>query len=191
MLKKILVAVDGTPCSENAACTAFAMARRMGARVVLTSVVLKPHNPSEWAWQHFVHQKTETQELLQRWARIGETGWEIAVDSKLLEGEHVAQEIVAYAESEDFDYLLIGTHGRSGFDYSLLGSVAERVARLSSIPVMISRRKDTDPRWHLGEAEHAKRSGEAEHVKRSGEAEHVKRSGDAQTASLEGGTTHV
>jgi nucleotide-binding universal stress UspA family protein len=181
MLKKILVAVDGTPCSENAACTAFAMARRMGARVLLTSV-LKPHNPSEWAWQHFVHQKTETQELLQRWARIGETGWEISVDSKLLEGEHVAEEIVAYAESEDFDYLLIGTHGRTGFDYSLLGSVAERVARLSSIPVMISRRKDTDPRWHLGEAEHAKRSGEVEHAKHSG---------NSQTAKLEGGTSHV
>ena len=173
MLKKILVAVDGTPCSENAACTAFAMARRMGARVVLSSVVLKPHNSSEWAWQHFVHQKAETQELLQRWAQIGETGWEVAVDSKLLEGEHIAEEIVAYAENEDFDYLLIGTHGRSGFDYSLLGSVAERVARLSSIPVMISRRKDTDPRWHLGEAEHAKRNG------------------NSQTAKLEGGTTHV
>jgi nucleotide-binding universal stress UspA family protein len=173
MLKKILVAVDGTPCSENAACTAFAMARRMGARVVLTSVVLKPHNPSEWAWQHFVHQKTETQELLHRWARIGETGWEIAVDSKLLEGEHVAEAIIAYAENEDFDYLLIGTHGRTGFDYSLLGSVAERVARLSSIPVMIARRKDTDPRWHVGEAEHAKHSDKA------------------QTAKLEGGTTHV
>jgi nucleotide-binding universal stress UspA family protein len=191
MLKRILVAVDGTPCSENAACTAFAMARRMGARVVLTSVVLKPHNPSEWAWQHFVHQKTETGELLQRWARIGETGWDISVDSKLLEGEHVAEEIVAYAESEDFDYLLIGTHGRTGFDYSLLGSVAERVARLSSIPVMISRRKDTDPRWNLGEAEHAKRSDEAEHAKRSDEAEHAKRDGNSQTAKLEGGTSHV
>ena len=182
MLKKILVAVNGTPCSENAACTAFAMARRMGARVVLTSVVLKPHNPSEWAWQNFVHQKTETGELLQRWARIGETGWEISVDSKLLEGEHVAEEIVAHAENEDFDYLLVGTHGRSGFDYSLLGSVAERVARLSSIPVMIARRKDTDPRWHLGETELAKRSDETELAKRSDEA---------QTAKLEGGTTHV
>jgi nucleotide-binding universal stress UspA family protein len=182
MLKKILVAVDGTPCSENAACTAFAMARRMGARVVLTSVVLKPNNPSEWAWQHFVHQKTETGELLHRWARIGETGWEIAVDSILLEGEHVAEEIVKYADSEDFDYLLIGTHGRTGLEYSLLGSVAERVARLSSIPVMIARRKDTDPRWHLGEAEH---------VKRPSEAEHAKRPGETQTATLEGGTTHV
>lgn len=173
MLKKILVAVDGTPCSENAACTAFAMARRMGARVMLTSVVLKPHNHSEWAWQHFAHQKTEIGELLQRWAQIGEKGWEISVDVKLLEGEHVAQEIVAYAENEDFDYLLIGTHGRTGFDYSLLGSVAERVARLSSIPVMISRRKDTDPRWHVGEAEHAKRSTEAEHVKLEGGSTHV------------------
>jgi nucleotide-binding universal stress UspA family protein len=169
MLKKILVAVDGTPCSENAACTAFAMARRMGARVMLTSVVIKPHNDSEWAWQHFIHRKTETQELLQRWARIGEAGWEIAVDSMLLEGEHVAEEIVKYAEEGDFDFLLIGTHGRTGLEYNLLGSVAERVARHSSIPVMIARRKDTDPRWHLGETE----------------------TNLSEKAKLEGGTTHV
>jgi nucleotide-binding universal stress UspA family protein len=190
MFKKILVAVDGTPCSENAACTAFAMARRMGARVMLTSVVLKPRNAGEWAWQNFVHQKAETDELLHRWARIGEAGWEIAVDSSLLEGEHVAEEIIKYAEDGDFDFLLIGTHGRTGLEHRLLGSVAERVARGSSIPVMIARRKDTDPRWHLGEAEHAKRQGEAEHAKRLGEAEHAKRQ-SSETTTPEGGTTHV
>jgi nucleotide-binding universal stress UspA family protein len=169
MLKKILVAVDGTPCSENAACTAFAMARRMGARVMLTSVVVKPHNSSEWALKNFIHQKAETTELLQRWSRIGEAGWEIAVDSTLLEGEHVAEEIVKFAEEGDFDFVLIGTHGRDGFEYNLLGSVAERVARHSSIPVMIARRKDTDPRWHLGETE----------------------TNLFEKAKLEGGTTHV
>jgi nucleotide-binding universal stress UspA family protein len=169
MLKKILVAVDGTPCSENAACTAFAMARRMGARVVLASVAVTPKNPSDWAWQHFVHQKTEAGALLHRWAHIGETGWEIAVDSTLLEGEHVAEEIVKYAEEGDFDFLLIGTHGRTGLEYNLLGSVAERVARFSSIPVMIARRKDTDPRWHLGETE----------------------TNLSEKAKLEGGSTHV
>lgn len=150
MLKKILVAVDGTPCSENAACTAFAMARRMGARVVLVSVVESRGKESgDWGWKHFVRQKQITTELLRRWSRIGEVGWEIAVDFKLLEGEHISDEIVEFSNSQDFDFLVIGTHGRIGFDYTLLGSVAERVARNSSIPVIVARRKDTDPRWHV------------------------------------------
>lgn len=162
MLKKILVAVDGTPCSENAACTAFALARRMGARVVLASVVVsRGKNSSDWGLKYFLKQKEEAHELLKHWAQIGESGWEVAVDYKVLEGEHISDEIVKYAEVEDFDFLLIGTHGREGFDYTLLGSVAERVARGSSIPVMIARRKDTDPRWHLAARETKPEAGKA------------------------------
>jgi nucleotide-binding universal stress UspA family protein len=157
MQKKILVAVDGTPCSENAACIAFAMARRMGATVVLCSVVLsRGKNSSDWGQKYFLEAKKHALELLQRWAKVGESGWEIAVDFKLLSGEHIAEEIVKYAESDDFDFLIIGTHGRTGVDYTLLGSVAERVSRRSSIPVMIARRADTDPRWQLGEIEEIK-----------------------------------
>ncbi len=157
MQKKILVAVDGTPCSENAACTAFAMARRMGATVVLTTVVLsRGKDSSDWGQKYFLKAKEQALELLQHWAKIGEAGWEIAVDYKLLAGEHIAEEIVKYAEIQDFDFLVIGTHGRTGVDYTLLGSVAERVSRRSSIPVMIVRRSDTDPRWQLGEPEEPK-----------------------------------
>ena len=157
MLKKILVAVDGTPCSENAACTAFALARRMGARVMLVSVVeSRGKNLSDWGLKYFLGKKEAAHELLKHWTRIGESGWEIAVDYKVLEGEHISEQIVKFAEDEDFDFLLVGTHGREGFDYTLLGSVAERVARSSSIPVMIARRKDTDPRWHVAALEDAK-----------------------------------
>ncbi len=46
-----------------------------------------------------------------------------------------AQSIIV--ESEDFDVIIMSTHGRTGFTRFLLGSVAEKVLRLSEIPVMV------------------------------------------------------
>ncbi|MFB6135022.1 MAG: universal stress protein [Halanaeroarchaeum sp.] len=53
-----------------------------------------------------------------------------------------AREIVRYAEREDCDLVVMGTHGRGGIDRLLLGSVAERVVRSSSVPVLTVRVDD-------------------------------------------------
>lgn len=62
----------------------------------------------------------------------------IPVETMLLEGSP-ANEIVEYAEGEDCDVIVMGTHGRSGVDRLLLGSVAERVVRTSPVPVLTVR----------------------------------------------------
>lgn len=49
------------------------------------------------------------------------------------------QVILEYAESNDIDIVLMGTHGRSGIDRQLLGSVTEKVIRMSDIPVVVVR----------------------------------------------------
>ncbi|WP_129115449.1 universal stress protein [Halegenticoccus tardaugens] len=50
-----------------------------------------------------------------------------------------ARAIVGYAENNDVDRVVIGSHGRSGASRILLGSVAEKVARRSPVPVTIVR----------------------------------------------------
>ena len=47
--------------------------------------------------------------------------------------------IVSYAEENDIDHIVIGSHGRTGASRILLGSVAESVTRRSSVPVTIVR----------------------------------------------------
>ena len=47
--------------------------------------------------------------------------------------------ILAYAEDEGMDVIVMGTHGRTGLDHYLIGSVAERVVRRSSVPVFTVR----------------------------------------------------
>jgi nucleotide-binding universal stress UspA family protein len=49
------------------------------------------------------------------------------------------EEIVKIAEEERADMIVMGTHGRSGLNRFLLGSVAERVIRLASCPVLTVR----------------------------------------------------
>jgi len=45
--------------------------------------------------------------------------------------------ITNYAENEDIDLIVIGSHGRSGVRRALLGSVTERVLRSSHIPTLV------------------------------------------------------
>ncbi|MFB6074250.1 MAG: universal stress protein [Haloarculaceae archaeon] len=47
--------------------------------------------------------------------------------------------ILAYARDNDVDLIVMGTHGRTGIERYLLGSVAEKVVRLSEVPVLTVR----------------------------------------------------
>ncbi len=50
-----------------------------------------------------------------------------------------AEEILAVAESENVDMIVMGTHGRKGIDRILFGSVAEKIVKSSSAPVLTVR----------------------------------------------------
>jgi nucleotide-binding universal stress UspA family protein len=53
-------------------------------------------------------------------------------------------EIVEYAENNDIDLVVMGTHGRRGLDRFLFGSTAEAVSRRTTVPVMTIRSKRED-----------------------------------------------
>ena len=59
----------------------------------------------------------------------------VPVESRVVEGSP-SREILAYAENEDVDLIVMGTHGRVGIGRFILGSVAERVVRNADVPVM-------------------------------------------------------
>lgn len=66
---------------------------------------------------------------------------EIPLQTALIEGSP-PREIVDYGTEEGCDLIVMGTHGRSGVDRLLLGSVAERIVRTSPIPVLTIRVSD-------------------------------------------------
>lgn len=48
---------------------------------------------------------------------------------------HPAEEIINYINNEDISIVVMGTHGKSGLDRAIFGSVADRVLRFSPVPV--------------------------------------------------------
>lgn len=51
-------------------------------------------------------------------------------------------EIIDYVKEENIDLVVMGTHGRSGIEHILIGSVAEKVVRKSPCPVLTVRPKN-------------------------------------------------
>ena len=54
-------------------------------------------------------------------------------------------EILETAKSQKVDLIVMGTHGRTGLQHILLGSVAEKVVRLAPCPVLIARQPTIVP----------------------------------------------
>ncbi|MFP8953358.1 universal stress protein [Natrialbaceae archaeon A-arb3/5] len=50
-----------------------------------------------------------------------------------------AREVVEFAEDNDVDHIVIGSHGRAGISRVLLGSVAEKIVRRAPVPVTVVR----------------------------------------------------
>lgn len=57
----------------------------------------------------------------------------------IVKGGDPRQVILSYAEAAGVDIIVMGTHGRTGLDRYTLGSVAEKVVRLSDVPVLTVR----------------------------------------------------
>ena len=66
---------------------------------------------------------------------------EVQVKAEVVVG-YAAEEILSLAENEDADLMVMGTHGRKGIDRILCGSVAEKVVKNSSRPVLTIRPSD-------------------------------------------------
>jgi nucleotide-binding universal stress UspA family protein len=49
----------------------------------------------------------------------------------------ISEEILRYIETAGIDLLIMGTHGRKGLDRAVFGSVAERVVKTASVPVLV------------------------------------------------------
>ena len=56
----------------------------------------------------------------------------------------VPADIVEYARKQKIDLIIMGTHGRSGVQHLLMGSVAERVVRTAPCPVLTVRTPERD-----------------------------------------------
>lgn len=144
-IKKILCAVDFSEYSSSVADYANMMAKCSEAKILVLYVApslsqyVGFHVPPS-SIESFVGEIVTGAEDTMN-AFVKEHFDQMDVEGKVVTG-YPAEEILGIAEDEKCDMVVMGTHGRKGIDRILFGSVAEKVVKSSTAPVLTVRPTD-------------------------------------------------
>ena len=138
---KILVAVDGSNESMNAARHAIGLARKDGAQLVVITAMRLPSlygwSPAEspYTWQKkYAKERKKWFDEIEKLAKRNN----VKIQTDIVEGTMSAQgTIVKYAEEHNVDVIVVGTRGMSGFAKQLLGSTALGVVTYAHCTVIV------------------------------------------------------
>jgi nucleotide-binding universal stress UspA family protein len=144
MYQRILVPVDGSSTSDRALQEAIKLIDSQPALLRLVHVIDDLQFLDTEGYVDYAALRELTQQIGARTlARAEEVvkQADITVETCSLEanGERIAHVVNNEALRWGADLIVIGTHGRAGFNHLLFGSVAEGVVRSSSIPVLLVR----------------------------------------------------
>ena len=134
-LKKILCALDLSDQSESVAEYAVMLAKMSGASIV---AVYAAPTLTQYTGFHVVSgaERSMTDFVSEHFTGVDARGVVVV--------GYAAEEILALAESEQADIIVMGTRGRKGIDLILFGSVAEKVVKNATCPVLTIRPTDDD-----------------------------------------------
>ena len=141
MFQNILVPFDLSTQSTRAFKVALDIAKNYNSKITLLTCLEGD------AWQHKFYDSRADAELLKKQKKVTEKYLEklesladknkVAIKSQIIKSKSVVNDIVTFAKSRKYDLIVIGSHGRTGFDKVLLGSVANGVSQKTSCPILI------------------------------------------------------
>ena len=141
MYERILVPTDGSDGSAHVALQAIDLAEQYDAEVHSLYVLSDDLRSRLDITSHDALEE-EGRAAIKRVESMARAHGVDAV-TELREGDP-ASTILDYADDIDADLIVAGTHGRSGVERRLIGSVAERLVRYATCPVMTVRLPETD-----------------------------------------------
>lgn len=139
-LERILLATDFSENSAFATNYACALTDKFNAELHVLNVI--PSMPLHTTGNSLLPRYLEAERL------AATEGIAAAIDSQWEEGKAVIRElregapfveIIRYAKEKAVDLIVMGTHGHTGLDHVLIGSVAERVVQKAPCPVLTVR----------------------------------------------------
>jgi nucleotide-binding universal stress UspA family protein len=149
---RLLVAVDGSDTSMNAADYAIALAKNNNndnneaAEIFVINVIDLPPIfkmlPSDTRKELISIGRREANQMLDTVAEMakGHGMEKKKINTEMIEtSASAADEIIRYAQEKDVDLIVVGTKGRSGMSKALLGSVASKVVTYSLCSVLVVR----------------------------------------------------
>jgi nucleotide-binding universal stress UspA family protein len=146
MYDHILVPTDGSTGTDRAVEHALDLAEAYDADLhVLYVVNTSAYStlPADANWESIIDAleeegKTATGEVAER---AEASGIDVTVE---VDDGVPHKRILGYADEHGIDLIVMGTHGKTGLDRLLLGSVTEKVVRSSEVPVLTVRMVDED-----------------------------------------------
>ncbi|MDF1743506.1 MAG: universal stress protein [Gimesia sp.] len=140
-MKKILIPTDFSETSQAATQYAVELAKKFDAKIYLLHVIEDPIVYMPMFESYAMPPKEDFESFaetrLDNWILDDDKG-ELEMETKWVHGNPFV-DILKFAKKEDVDLIVVGTHGRSFTAHLLLGSVAEKVVRKASCPVLTVR----------------------------------------------------
>lgn len=143
MYERILVPLDGSPLSESILPYVQSLAQALNAELVLQHVIVRPveafSDPSETPLAPEASLEAEIRRESIRYlkglcAKLEKAG--VRATYLVREGS-VTEKILEDAEIMQADMIAMSTHGRSGVQRLLMGSITEWMIKHSPVPVMV------------------------------------------------------
>lgn len=141
LFKNILVPFDLSNKSFHAFKIALDMAKKYDSKITILTCIQVD------TWHHKFYDSRADAELLKNQKKAIIPHIEklenlanksnIPTKSQILRSISVVKDITTYAKSHKFDLIVMGSHGRTGMDKLILGSVANGILQKSSCPVLI------------------------------------------------------
>lgn len=129
MFKNIMVPTDGSKFADKAADIAIEMAKKFDARVTAVHVI------DDKLIYPFEVLEEEGKTVLNQVQEKGKDNG-VQVDEILIVGSPT-RDMEKIVEKADADIIVIGTHGKTGLEKLLMGSVAENTLKTVKVPVLI------------------------------------------------------
>jgi nucleotide-binding universal stress UspA family protein len=149
-LKQILVATDFSEASDAALLYGRQLARAHGATLHLLHIVgnvasemASPVGIGPNSGHLQMELEADAQRQLEALAAADERGG-VRARAVALSSGSIAQAILTYADTEQIDLIIVGTHGRTGFAHFFMGSVAQHVVRRAPCPVLTVRHPERE-----------------------------------------------
>jgi nucleotide-binding universal stress UspA family protein len=140
-ITKILVPIDGSKHSLKAFRVALDIAKNNNAKInVLTC--LEKEDVGAWYIDKRTNKKIMSdakkfaKDFLSKLEKPA-ADVNIPISLNILETKSASNQIITFSNSKKIDLIVIGSHGRGGFNKFLLGSVSNKVSQMAKCPVMI------------------------------------------------------
>jgi len=141
LFENILVPFDLSSPSNNAFKVALDIAQKYNSKITLLTCIEGD------AWHHKFYDARADSELLKKQSKIATKYMEKLEDSanragvkiklQILKSTSVVKDITTFAKSRKIDLIVMSSHGRTGLDKIIIGSVANGVIQRSTIPVLL------------------------------------------------------